>query len=212
MSDVEYASGRTGLVLIDPYNEFFAEPGKVWAIVRDVAGTVNLHEHLRQILDAVRAAGIQVFVAPHRRMHPGDYDNWKYLTSGQRAMRQGQMLVEGSWGAQWHPDFAPQPGDVICHEHWVSGGFANTDLDFQLQQHDIDKIILVGLIAHTCVESTGRFGAELGYHVTLVTDATAAGSAAAMNAAHTITGPTFAHAIVTTDELLTALAASARAA
>jgi nicotinamidase-related amidase len=205
VSDIEYSRDRTGLILVDPYNEFLAEAGKVWQIVRDVAGSVQLHQHLRQVLDVVRAADIQVFVAPHRRLRPGDFDNWKHLTSGQRAIQQHQMLAEGSWGAQWHPEFAPQPGDVIAHEHWVSGGFANTDLDFQLKQHGIEKIILVGLIAHTCVESTGRFGAELGYHVTLVKDATAAGSAEAMHAAHTITGPTFAHSIVTTDELVAAL-------
>jgi nicotinamidase-related amidase len=38
---------------------------------------------------------------------------------------------------------------------------------------------------------------ELGYRVTLVKDATAAVSQEAMHAAHTINGPTFAHAIVT---------------
>ncbi len=48
---------------------------------------------------------------------------------------------------------------------------------------------------------------ELGYHVTLVTDATAAFSEGAMHAAHAINGPTFAHAIVTTQELIAQLSA-----
>jgi len=47
---------------------------------------------------------------------------------------------------------------------------------------------------------------ELGYHVTLVKDATAAFSQEAMHAAHSINGPTFAHEIVTTSELLLNLA------
>jgi nicotinamidase-related amidase len=46
---------------------------------------------------------------------------------------------------------------------------------------------------------------ELGYHVTLVRDATAAASAEAMRCAHEINGPTYAHAIVTTAELIAAL-------
>ena len=61
--------------------------------------------------------------------------------------------------------------------------------------------------AQVVIESTGRFGMELGYHVTLITDATAAFSAEAMHAAHAINGPTFAHAIVTTDELIPQLSA-----
>jgi nicotinamidase-related amidase len=206
----EYDQNRTGLILVDPYNEFLGEAGKVWQMVREVADSVDLHRHLGEVLAAVRAAGIQVFVAPHRRWRPGDYDNWKHLTSGQRAMSTGQLLADGSWGAQWHPEFGPKPGDVVAYEHWVSGGFANTDLDFQLKQHGIEKIILVGLVAHTCIESTGRFGAELGYHVTLVKDATAASSSEVMHAAHEITGPTFAHSIVTADELIAALPAGQR--
>ena len=34
--------------------------------------------------------------------------------------------------------------------------------------------LLVGFVANTCIESTARFGMELGYHVTLIKDATAA--------------------------------------
>ena len=67
----------------------------------------------------------------------------------------------------------------------------------------MEKIIVVGMLANTCVEATARCGAELGYHVTLVRDATAAFSSEAMHAAHEIDGPTFAHA--TTDAVIAAL-------
>jgi nicotinamidase-related amidase len=49
---------------------------------------------------------------------------------------------------------------------------------------------------------------ELGYHVTLVKDATAAFSQEGMHAAHAahaVNGPTYAHAILTTEELLAQL-------
>jgi nicotinamidase-related amidase len=58
------------------------------------------------------------------------------------------------------------------------------------------------MVANTCVESTARFGMELGYHVTLIKDATAAFTPAGMHAAHEVNGPSFAHAILNTDELL----------
>jgi nicotinamidase-related amidase len=61
--------------------------------------------------------------------------------------------------------------DVV--EHCCSSGFANTDLDLQLEKHGIHKLIIIGLRANTCVESTVRFAAELGYEVTMVRDATA---------------------------------------
>jgi nicotinamidase-related amidase len=90
-------------------------------------------------------------------------------------------------------------------EHWAQSGFANTDLDSQLKQHGIQKIILVGMVANTCIEATARLGMELGYHVTLIKDATAAFSHEGMHAAHEVNGPLFAHAILTTKELLSLL-------
>jgi nicotinamidase-related amidase len=50
---------------------------------------------------------------------------------------------------------------------------------------------------------------ELGYHVTLVRDATAAWTHEIMHASHELNGPTFAHAIVTTKVLLAALTPAA---
>jgi nicotinamidase-related amidase len=108
-------------------------------------------------------------------------------------------------GREWHPDFAPQDGDIVVKEHCGQSGFANTDLDQQLKQHGISHVIVVGLLADTCIESTSRYAMELGYHVTLVRDATAAFTKDRMHAAHELTGPTYAHAILKTSELMAAL-------
>jgi nicotinamidase-related amidase len=43
----------------------------------------------------------------------------------------------------------------------------------QLKKHGIHQLIVIGLIAHTCVEATVCFAAELGYEATVVRDATA---------------------------------------
>jgi nicotinamidase-related amidase len=66
------------------------------------------------------------------------------------------------------------------------------------------------MIANTCIEATARLGMELGYHVTLIKDATAAFSHEGMHSAHEVNGPQFAHAILTTKELLLLLPAEQR--
>src|SRR5262249_4705663 len=86
-----------------------------------------------------------------------------------------------------------------------SSGFANTDLDLQLKKHGIHKLIVIGLRANTCVESTVRFAAELGYEVTMVKDATASFSGEEMHAALDINIPNYASAIVTTNEVVESL-------
>ena len=66
-------------------------------------------------------------------------------------------------------------------------------------------IVTVGLIAHTCVEATVRYGAELGYEVTMVKDATASYSDEQMRAALEINIPNYASAVVRTDEIVRSL-------
>ncbi|MBA2117857.1 cysteine hydrolase family protein [Bremerella alba] len=205
MSNTRYEPTRTGLLLVDPYNDFLAPEGKLWPYAKEVAESVNMLAHLRSIMDAVREVGTQVFFVPHHRWEPDDYEKWRHANPSQLAAARRQSFAKDSWGGTFHDDFQPQSGDVIIKEHWAQSGFANTDLDHQLKEHGIEKIVLIGMLANTCIESTGRYGMELGYHVTLVKDATAAFSQEAMHAAHHVNGPTFAHEILNTSEFVNRL-------
>ncbi|MFB7331493.1 cysteine hydrolase [Streptomyces adustus] len=199
-----YDPGRTAVLLIDPYNDFLSEGGKVWPRLEPVADEVGLLDHLRSVIASARATGVRVVFVPHRRWEPGDYETWDHPTPSQRKIQRSHHFARGSWGGEFHPDLRPRAGETVVQEHWGSSGFANTDLDMQLKQHGITHVVLVGVLANTCVEATARFAMELGYHVTLVRDATAALGPEMMRAAHELNGPTFAQAIVTTDRLLAA--------
>ena len=157
-----------------------------------------------QVLDAARSAGIRVFYALHHRYRPGDYETWKYVAPIQRAAWQRRTFEFGTWGGQLRPEFEPREGDIVAQEHWCSSGFANTDLDLLLKKHGIHRIIVIGLITHTCVEATVRYGAELGYDVTVVRDATASYSDVEMQAALDVNMPNYA-AVVTTGEIVDAI-------
>ena len=124
------------------------------------------------------------------------------MNTSQVRANQTQFCAVGTWGGTFHPEFGPHEGALVVLEHWGQNGFANTDLDAQLTQREIEQIVLVGMGAETCIEGTARFGMERGYHITLSIDATAAFSQEGMHAAHQINGPRFAHAMVTTEELL----------
>jgi nicotinamidase-related amidase len=196
---------RTALLFVDPYNDFLAPGGKLWPMVAEVATAVGTLDNLRRATAAARHAGMQIVIVPHHRWSPGELDAWDHPSPYMAGGYQQQIFAVGDWGGEWHPDFAPHPGDLIATEHWVSSGFANTNLDTLLKQKGITHVVLIGLIANTCIESTGKYGVELGYHVTLVRDATAAANAEAMHCAHDINAPTYAHAVITTAELVAAL-------
>jgi ureidoacrylate peracid hydrolase len=202
---VTYEKDLTGLVVIDPYNDFISEGGKVWDRLKRVAEANQCVPHMHQVLDAAREADIRVFYALHRRYRPGDYESWKYVAPIQKAAWSRKTFEYGTWGGELRPEFEPQPGDIVAQEHWCSSGFANTDLDLQLKKHGIHQLIVMGLIAHTCVEATVRYGAELGYEVTMVKDATASYSDTEMHAALEVNIPNYATAVLPADEVVDAI-------
>jgi nicotinamidase-related amidase len=205
VSTLTYEPAITALLVIDPYNDFISEGGKLWDRVKKVAEANDCVPHMLKVLNAARDAGLRVFYAVHHRYRPGDYDTWRYIAPVQKAAWLRRTFEYGTWGGELRREFEPHPGDVVALEHWCSSGFANTDLDLQLKKHGIHKLIVIGLIAHTCVEATVRFAAELGYEVTLVKDATADYSEEAMHAALGVNLPNYASALVTTDEVVGSL-------
>jgi ureidoacrylate peracid hydrolase len=162
---------------------------------------------MMQVLDAARKTG--VYYAMHRRYRPGDYETWKYIAPIQKAAWSRKSFEYGTWGGEIRAGFEPHEGDVVAAEHWCSSGFADTDLDSRLKKHGIHKLIVMGLIAHTCVEATVRYAAELGYEVTVVKNATASYSDEHMHAALEVNLPNYASAIVTTNDIVAAIASPA---
>jgi nicotinamidase-related amidase len=208
MSALPYDRDRTALLIVDPYNDFMSEGGKFFAQTKETADSVGFYENMRTLIPAVRASGIRVVVVPHHRARPEDFANWSNVNAYQKLGKDTNAFAVGTWGGEWNPEFGPQPGDIVVHEHWAQNGFANTDLDEQLRQIDVVNIVLVGFIANSCLEATARFGMELGFHVTLIKDATAAFDEAGMEAAR-VNGPMYAHAILSTEEFLAALPSAA---
>ena len=197
----------TALLLIDPYNDFISEGGKIWPRIRAVAEANNCVPNMLRVLNAAREAELRVFYAMHHRYRRGDYETWKYIAPIQKAAWSRKTFEYGTWGGEFRAEFVPKPGEIVASEHWCSSGFANTDLDLQLKKHGIHQLIVIGLIAHTCVEATVRFAAELGYDVTVVRDATADYSDEHMHAALGINIPNYASAVATAKEVVDSIAA-----
>jgi len=205
MTFEKFDASSTALLLIDPYNDFISEGGKIWPRISAVAEANHCVQHMVEVLQSARHTGLRVFYALHRRYRPGDYESWRNIAPIQQSAFRSKSFEHGTWGGEIRREFTPQPGDIVASEHWCSSGFANTDLDLLLKRHGIHRLIVAGLIAHTCVEATVRFAAELGYEVTVVRDATADYSDGHMRAALDVNLPSYASAIVTTAEVVESL-------
>ena len=114
----DYMANRTGLLLVDPYNDYLSDGGKLWPKAKAVADAVGLIAHLRALVEAARKSGVVVFYVPHRRWCEGNYDGWRYPGPCQTLIDRETLFGEGMWGGEWHPELAPQSGDVVIEQQY----------------------------------------------------------------------------------------------
>lgn len=186
----------SALVVVDPLNDFLSRFGKGWPMLRQVAGEVGLVDNLRSAIAAARARDMPVVYAPHRR--GGERRKYQHPTPNQDLVRLTRFF--DGFGGRFHAELAPIAGDFIASPHEVSSGFGGTDLDAHLRSVGVDRIVVCGLLTNTCIESTVRQGVDLGYHVSVLTDAVATWTHADHAAAVQGSLPLVAHATLTTAE------------
>ena len=58
MSTTTYASDRTALLIVDPYNDFMSEGGKLYEAIKPTADASGMFDNLRKIIPAARAAKV----------------------------------------------------------------------------------------------------------------------------------------------------------
>lgn len=93
--------------------------------------------------------------------------------SGVAPGRNEQPRMPGSFPAEFVeliPELKQQPSDhIVTKRTW--GAFTNTDLDAWLKKNNVTQVVVCGVATSAGVESTARFAQELGYNVTLASDA-----------------------------------------
>ncbi len=86
--------------------------------------------------------------------------------------RGGVHVPKGSWDGKVLVELAPNDDELVLPKSSTSV-FISTSIDYILRNIGVKHLILSGLLTDQCVESAVRDACDLGYLVTLVTDACA---------------------------------------
>jgi ureidoacrylate peracid hydrolase len=124
----------------------------------------NVLPNIRSLQSACRRAGIEVVYSVIENMTRDGRDrSLDYKISGIDVPR-------GSWDAQVLDDITPA-GDEMIFRKTSSNVFISTNIDYVLRNLGVRSLIVAGIMTDQCVESAVRDACDLGYFVTLVTDA-----------------------------------------
>jgi ureidoacrylate peracid hydrolase len=84
----------------------------------------------------------------------------------------GFNVPKGSWNAKVLNKISPH-GDEIIFSKTSSSVFISTNIHYILGNLGVDYLIMSGLLTDQCISSAVRDACDLGYLVTLITDACA---------------------------------------
>jgi ureidoacrylate peracid hydrolase len=125
-------------------------------------------EKTAAVLEAGRAAGVPVFYV-NIEFRPGFPELKKPTYPLIESIQERNAFLRGSWDAGVPEELAPGPDDITVI-NFDSSAFSHTDLDCILRAKGVRNLYLAGIATNWVVESTTRYGAELGYDVTVLAD------------------------------------------
>lgn len=121
---------------------------------------------MARLIEACRGAGVEVMYTVIESLTLDGRDrSLDYRITGFHVPR-------GSWDAQVIDEVAPR-GDEIVLPKTSSNVFVSTNIDYLLRNMGRRQLVVAGFITDQCVSSAVRDACDLGYLVTLATDACA---------------------------------------
>lgn len=150
--------------------------------------------NIRRLQDAFRAAELEVI---HTRIQSLTQDG---RDRGPGHKRLGLHAAPGSIEAQFLEEIAPV-GDEIIINKTASGVFNATNIEYVLRNLGITALVLCGVYSNECVSTAARDACDLGFYVTIVSDAVATVTPELENATVTTMRDRYAR-ILTTDEVI----------
>jgi ureidoacrylate peracid hydrolase len=123
--------------------------------------------NMQRLQAACRAAGIEVmYTVIESLTRDGRDRSLDYKITGFH-------VPKGSWDAKVLDAIAPGDDEIVLPKT-SSSVFISTHVDYVLRNLGVRQLAIAGLVTDQCVESAVRDACDLGYLVTLVTDACAA--------------------------------------
>lgn len=168
----------TALVVIDMQRDFLEPGGFGEALGNDVGRLSGIVPAVRRLLAAFRASGLPVFhTVEGHRPDLSDCPPAK-RAKGAPGLRigdpgpMGRILILGEHGNAPIEACVPRPGERVIAKPG-KGAFYRTDLEAELTARGITTVVLCGVTAEVCVQTTAREACDRGFEVILVEDATA---------------------------------------
>ncbi|MBJ9722189.1 cysteine hydrolase [Acinetobacter calcoaceticus] len=139
---------KQALLIIDVQNDYFKN-GKM-----ELVGPDQALEKIKQLEQYFSEKNLPIIYVQH--INPP----------------QASFFQENTDGVLLHPELNAHNESLIVTKHYPNS-FLETNLDELLKTHQIEQLVITGMMTHMCIDSGTRAAKELGYQPILIADATA---------------------------------------
>lgn len=208
------ALGETALVVVDMQNAFLSKGGYLDLIGTDVSPAAKVIASTQAVIAAARKAGLTIIYLqngfdPELTEAETPTSPLYHKSNALKFMRSnpqyhGKLVTKGTWDFDFVEGIRPSAGEIIVTKARYSG-FAGTNLDMILRAHRITTLLLAGVNANVCVESTLRDAYHREYFALMIADATFQSGPPAIMEATIFNVETFFGWVSSADEVCRAL-------
>lgn len=150
---------HTAVVVVDMQNDFITP--------ELFPNADELMPRLRAFIEEARQAGARLVFCRVNHDETTDSAAWKSRYDAGEYRR--TLCRTGTPGAEYHPDFQPEPGDIDIIKHRYSA-FVGTNLELELRSLGIQTLVFTGTATNICVESSLRDAYQRDFYTVLVDD------------------------------------------
>jgi nicotinamidase-related amidase len=140
---------KTALLLIDIQNDYFPG-GKM-----ELEGPVEAAQKAAELLQCFRDHAMPTVHIQHVSLSPD-----------------AAFFISGDRGTDINDITPHYEGEPLVQKHYPNA-FRETDLLSMLQEWNIERVIITGMMTHMCVDATVRAAADYGFQVIVAEDACA---------------------------------------
>jgi nicotinamidase-related amidase len=187
----------TALLVCDLQNDLVDPKGKVGAggLAKIVADR-NVLSNLKGVIAKARGKGWPVVYVGLR--YREDYQDVLSVAPRIARARENKVAVRGHWGAEFHPEIAPQAGDLVFYKQCVNPFFGTSLLEW-LRSKGVANLFIAGTATNLVVESAARYADDAGFAVSVIEDCCASPNPAWHEFAVTQILPVFGRVVASND-------------
>jgi nicotinamidase-related amidase len=135
-----------GLVLVDIQNDYF-KGGKM-----ALEGSQEAAQTAKRLLSHFRRNGMPVIHIQHLSAYAG-----------------ATFFIPNTLGVEIHAAVKPLETETVIQKHFPNS-FRETDLLAHLQEKEVRRLVIAGMMTHMCVDATTRAAADLGFQCLVAQD------------------------------------------